>query len=73
MSGPVPWPAAEQDAPALPRTLPPVAPDDVVQIVATPPFRRLLNRWLDKQGLVLFRIPVEDDLPTYGIAFREVA
>lgn len=67
-----PWPEAEQDTPALPRVLRPVTPDEEVQIVLTPPFRRLLDRWLTAQGLALFRIPIGDeDLPTYGITFGD--
>jgi hypothetical protein len=68
-----PWPVAEHDTPALPRTLRPVTPDEAVQIFVTPTFRRLLDRWLTAQGLVLFRMPVDEaDLPTYGITFGDL-
>lgn len=72
MTAPAPWPEADHDTPALPRVLPPVAPDDIVQICVLPEYRRLLDRWLTQQGLQLFGIPVVDDLPTYGIKFGNI-
>jgi hypothetical protein len=38
------------------------------QVVVPPDMQGPLREWLASCGLRLFRIPVEDDLPTFGIA-----
>ena len=39
-----------------------------IQVVVPTEIQDSLRQWLASRGLVLFPIPVEDDLPTYGIA-----
>ncbi len=43
------------------------SPDPVQIVVAHPELLDALKVWLATRGLVLFPIPVDDDLPTYGI------
>jgi hypothetical protein len=43
------------------------AGDEVIQVVVPPALQAPLREWLASRGLYLFRIPVEDDLPTFGI------
>lgn len=38
-----------------------------IQVVMTPGIQEPFREWLASRGLHLFPIPVEDDLPTYGI------
>jgi hypothetical protein len=38
-----------------------------IQVVMTPAIQGPFREWLRSRGLHLFQIPVEDDLPTYGI------
>jgi hypothetical protein len=40
------------------------------QVVVPPALQGPLREWLASRGLELFAIPVEDDLPTYGIRWR---
>lgn len=42
-----------------------------IQVVMTPGIQGHFREWLAARGLYLFPIPVEDDLPTYGIGIRE--
>ena len=39
----------------------------VIQVVVPPPIQAPLREWLASRGLHLYPIPVEDDLPTYGV------
>ena len=39
----------------------------MIQVVVTPAVQEPLREWLASRGLYLYQIPVEDDLPTYGI------
>ena len=41
---------------------------EVIQIVVSAAYRQQLEEWLVSRGLCLFPIPVEGDLPTYGIS-----
>lgn len=46
----------------------PVGPDDVIQVVLTPAWRRAMEAWLASHGSGLFQIPSEDPIPTFGIS-----
>lgn len=51
---------------------PDVVMDDsygVIQVVLPPAVQGPLREWLAARGLSLYQIPVEDDLPTYGVGF----
>ena len=39
----------------------------IIQVVVPPSVQEPLKEWLASRGLNLYPIPVEDDLPTYGI------
>ncbi len=39
----------------------------LIQVVVPPVVQEPLREWLASRGLTLFRIPVEDELPVYGI------
>jgi hypothetical protein len=41
-----------------------------IQVVMTPGIQEPFREWLASRGLYLFRLPVEDDLPTYGIGIE---
>ena len=41
--------------------------DEVIQVVITEAMQGPLREWLASRNQYLFPIPVEDDLPTYGI------
>ena len=45
----------------------------VIQVVVPPAVQVALREWLASRGLNLYKIPVEDDLPTYGIGMTRVA
>ena len=40
---------------------------EVIQVVVTEGMQGPLSEWLAARGQYLYPIPVEDDLPTYGI------
>jgi hypothetical protein len=40
---------------------------DMIQVIVPPSIQQALREWLSSRGLNLYPIPVEDDLPTYGI------
>lgn len=42
----------------------------MIQVVVPPHLQLQFRQWLESRGLNLFPIPVEDDLPTYGIGFE---
>ena len=43
-------------------------PEAIQVVIAFPELRKSFERWLKKNGLTLFSIPMgTDDLPTYGI------
>jgi hypothetical protein len=39
----------------------------MIQVVMPPGIQGAFRDWLASRGLYLFQLPVEDDLPTYGI------
>lgn len=39
----------------------------VIQVIMTAGIQEAFKAWLVSRGLYLFPIPVEDDLPTFGI------
>ena len=39
----------------------------VIQVVMPPAIQGPFREWLRSRGLSLYPIPVEDDLPTFGI------
>lgn len=41
-----------------------------IQVVVPAPLQGPLREWLASRGLYLFPIPVEDDLPTFGIGIK---
>lgn len=43
---------------------------DDIQVVVPGPLQSALRAWLESRGLYLFPIPVEDDLPTFGIGVQ---
>jgi hypothetical protein len=45
----------------------------MIQIIVPPPMQEPLRQWLASRGLGLFQIPVEDDLPTYGVGLIDDA
>lgn len=40
---------------------------ETVQVVMSPPLVEAFDRWLADRGLARFPMPVEDDLPTFGV------
>jgi hypothetical protein len=42
-----------------------------IQVVFLPALIPALEAWLHSRGLYLFKMPIEDDLPTYGIGFND--
>jgi hypothetical protein len=42
-----------------------------IQVVMPPAIQEPFREWLASRGLNLFPIPVEDDLPTYGIGIGD--
>lgn len=47
------------------------AGDEVIQVVIIGALQGPFSEWLASRGLYLFRIPVEDDLPTFGIDVKD--
>ena len=45
--------------------------DEVIQVVVIEAMQGPLREWLASRGLYLYQIPVEDDLPTFGIGFND--
>ena len=45
----------------------------MIQVVVPPAVQAALREWLASKGLILFRIPGEGDLPTYGVAVEQLS
>jgi hypothetical protein len=45
----------------------------VTQVIVPPSIQEPLREWLASRGLNLYQIPVEDDLPTYGVGTTDPA
>ncbi len=44
---------------------------EVIQVVITEAMQGPLSEWLASRGQYLYPIPVEDDLPTFGIGMKD--